>query len=257
MSPTTAAWWTRATAIVCIGKPAVTHGEKPAVVLHGGPGSGCTIWHRRLFDPHAYRVVLFDQRGCGRSVPHASDPNTDLAVNTTPKLIADMERLRRHLNIDRWLVLGGSWGSTLALAYAESHTERVTEIILFGVTTGRRREVDWCSAAGPRCSSRRSGSACAPPCLRGDRDGDIIETCHRLLHDRDPAVRQQAAFGWCTWESAGIAWPPTPRLAPRFTDPAYAMAFARLVTHYVRHNAWLEDDGLLPGVGRWLPCPGS
>ena len=116
---------------------------KPAVVLHGGPGSGCTIWHRRLFDPHAYRVVLFDQRGCGRSVPHASDPNTDLAVNTTPKLIADMERLRRHLNIDRWLVLGGSLGSTLALAYAESHTERVTEIILFGVTTGRRREFDW------------------------------------------------------------------------------------------------------------------
>jgi proline iminopeptidase len=114
---------------------------KPAVVLHGGPGSGCAPWHRRLFDPAAYRVVLFDQRGCGRSRPHASSPETELSGNTTGNLIADMELLRGHLDVERWLVLGGSWGSALALAYAERFPTRVTELILFGVTTGRREEI--------------------------------------------------------------------------------------------------------------------
>jgi proline iminopeptidase len=116
---------------------------RPAVVLHGGPGSGCTAWHRRLFDPAVYRTVLFDQRGCGRSRPHASAPEAKLASNNTANLIADIELLREELHIDRWLVLGGSWGSTLALAYAEAHPEQVTEMILFGVTTGRREEFDW------------------------------------------------------------------------------------------------------------------
>ena len=111
---------------------------KPAVVLHGGPGSGCTRWHRRLFDPDIYRIVLFDQRNCGRSTPPASAPTTDLTNNKTPNLIADIEQLRQHLNIDRWMLLGGSWGSTLALAYAETHPKKVTEIVLCGVTTGRR-----------------------------------------------------------------------------------------------------------------------
>src|SRR3989304_3559598 len=116
---------------------------KPAVVLHGGPGSGCSPLVRRVFDPGAYRVVLFDQRGGGRSTPHASAPDADLASNNTANLIADIERLRQHLDVDRWLVFGGSWGSTLALAYAETHPDRVTEMILFGVTTGRRSEFDW------------------------------------------------------------------------------------------------------------------
>jgi proline iminopeptidase len=121
---------------------------KPAVVLHGGPGSGCTPWYRRVFDPNAYRVVLFDQRNCGRSTPHASALDTDLASNTTPHLIDDIEHLREHLNIDRWLAFGGSWGSTLALAYAEKYPEQVTELILFGVTTGRHKEVDWLFRGG-------------------------------------------------------------------------------------------------------------
>src|SRR5712691_4086238 len=121
---------------------------KTAVAVHGGPGSGCTTWHRRLFDPSAYRIVLFDQRGCGRSTPHASDPDIDLSSNTTPNLIADMELLRRHLKIERWLTFGGSWGSTLALAYAEAHADRVTEMILWGVTTGRRVETDWLFRGG-------------------------------------------------------------------------------------------------------------
>jgi proline iminopeptidase len=229
---------------------------KPVVVLHGGPGSGCTNWHGRLFDPDAYRIVLFDQRGCGRSTPHASAPDTDLASNNTSNLILDIELLRQHLAIDRWLVFGGSWGSTLALAYTERHPDRVTEIILFGVTTGRRKEFDWWF---------RGGAAVLFPeqweCLRtavpvAERDGDIVEAYHRLLHDPDPAVRRRAAGEWCRWESATPAWPPAPRLSPRFTDPAFAMAFARLVTHYVRHDAWLEDGSLLRGAGLLAGIPG-
>lgn len=148
---------------------------KAAVVLHGGPGSGCTPWHRRLFDPSGYRVVLFDQRNCGRSTPHASGPEVVLASNNTANLIADIERLREHLRIERWLVLGGSWGSTLALAYAERFPNRVTEIILFGVTTGRRKEFDWSFRGGladlflERWESLRDA---VPAALR---EGDIIE----------------------------------------------------------------------------------
>jgi len=229
---------------------------KPAVVLHGGPGSGCTPWHRRLFDPSAYRIVLFDQRGCGRSTPHASAPDTDLASNTTAHLLADIERLRRHLDIDRWLVLGGSWGSTLALAYAEGHPERVAEMILFGVTTGRRKEFDWWFRGGAAVLLPAQWERLRAAVPAADRDGDIVEAYHRLLHDPDPEQRQRAAVEWCTWESAGLAWPPVPRLSPRFADSAFAVAFARLVTHYVRHNAWLEDRILLRGAGALANIPG-
>ena len=229
---------------------------KAAVVLHGGPGSGCTPWHRRLFDPEAYRVVLFDQRGCGRSTPHASDSATDLAANTTPNLIADIERLRHHLEIDRWLVLGGSWGSTLALAYAESHRAHVSEIVLFGVTTGRRREFDWWFRGGAAVLFPAQWERLRAAVPARDRNDDVIEAYHCLLHDPDPEVRRRAAAEWCTWESATLEWPPAWRLSPRFTDPAYAMAFARLVTHYVRHNAWLEDGVLLRGAGALAGIPG-
>jgi proline iminopeptidase len=231
------------------------HG-KPAIVLHGGPGSGCTPWHRRLFDPAAYRVVLFDQRNCGRSTPHASAPDGDLASNNTANLVMDSERLRVHLEIDRWLVLGGSWGSTLALAYAERHPYQVTEIILFGVTTGRRKEFDWWFRGGAAvlfpAQWERLRDALAP----AERDGDIVEAYHRRLNHFAPEVRQEAAFEWCLWESATLGWPPNNGLAPRFTDPVFAMAFARIVTHYVRHNAWLEDDSLLRGADRLADIPG-
>lgn len=116
---------------------------KPALVVHGGPGSGCQPGHRRYFDPKRYRIVLFDQRGCGRSTPHASDPGSDLSRNTTEHLIADIERLREQLGIDRWLLFGGSWGSTLILAYAERYPTRVSEVVISGVTTSRRAEIDW------------------------------------------------------------------------------------------------------------------
>jgi proline iminopeptidase len=218
---------------------------KPAVVLHGGPGSGCSAWHRRLFDPTAYRVVLFDQRGCGRSTPHASAPDTDLASNNTANLIADIERLRQRLEIDRWLVFGGSWGSTLALAYAETHPDRVTEMILFGVTTGRRSEFDWTFRGGLAVFFPEQWERLRAAVPVGEQEGDIVEIYHRLLHDPDSAVRQRAADAWCMWESATPAWPPTTGLARRFTDRTYALAFARIVTHYVRNNAWLEDGRLL------------
>lgn len=229
---------------------------KAALVVHGGPGSGCTPWQRRLFDPTAYRIVLFDQRNCGRSEPHASDPATDLTANTTQRLIADMELLRDRLGVERWLLLGGSWGSTLSLAYAVRHLDRVTEMILFGVTTGRRSEFDWTFRGGlaaffPEQWDRLRASI--PGLAPG---GDIIAALDGLLNDPDPVICQRAAAAWSWWESATPDWPPSAQLATRFHDERFALAFARIVIHYVRHNAWLGDDGVLAEVGALAGIPG-
>jgi proline iminopeptidase len=229
---------------------------RPAIVLHGGPGSGCTPWHRRLFDPTAFRIVLFDQRGCGRSTPHASAPDTDLAHNTTSHLLADIELLREHLHIDRWLVLGGSWGSTLALVYAERYPDRVTEIILFGVTTGRRKEFDWTFRGGIADLFPEEWQRLRDGVPLADRERDIVEAYCRLLHHRDAAIRERAALAWGTWESATPAWPPAHGLSPRFADPSFRMAFARIVTHYVAHDAWLDDGALLRGADALANIPG-
>jgi proline iminopeptidase len=225
---------------------------KPAVVLHGGPGSGCTPGARRYFDPSAYRIILFDQRGCGRSRPHASDPCTDLDANTTQHLLADMERLRRHLDVDRWLIFGGSWGSALALAYAQRHLERVSELVLTGIATGRRAETDLLTRGLGRMfpdawARFRDGVPAA------DRDGDLIDAYHRLLNDPDPAVRAGAARDWCDWETAIL--PTSPPLA-RYERPEFRMAFARIVTHYWRHGSWLEDGILLEQAGSLAGIPG-
>jgi proline iminopeptidase len=224
-------------------------GGKPALVLHGGPGSGCTAWHRRLFDPSGYRVVLFDQRNCGRSSPHASDPSVDLASNTTGHLTADIELLRDNLGVERWLVLGGSWGCTLALAYAEQYPDSVSELVLFGITTGRRAEFDWLFRGGVAAFFPEQWERLRAALPEGEREGDIVEAYHRLLDDPDPAARERAAYEWCLWESATPAWPPVEGLAPRFNDDKFRMAFARLVTDYVRHNAWIEDGVLLRDAG--------
>ncbi len=229
---------------------------KPALVLHGGPGSGCTPRLRRYFDPEMYRIVLFDQRNCGRSRPHAAESKVDLVNNTTPKLLADIEALREHLGIETWLVFGGSWGSTLALAYAESQPRRVSEMILFGVTTGRRSEFDWTFRDGlgvffPEQWQRRLDAL--PESLRG---GDVVEAYNRLLFDADASVRQRAAQAWCLWESATPSWPPADELQERFRDPVYALAFARIVTHYVMHDAWLADAALLRNAGVLAEIPG-
>ncbi len=231
------------------------HG-KPALVVHGGPGSGCSTWHRRLFDPAAYRVALFDQRGCGRSTPHASEPDIDLTANTTAHLIADMERLRQRLDVERWLVLGGSWGSTLALAYAEAHPDRVTEIVLWGVTTGRRAEADWLFRGGVAPLFPEQWERLQDAVPAAERRGDIVDAFSRMLHDPDPKVRGRAALAWCRWESATPEWPPTPGLDERYADPDFALAFARLVTHYVRHDLFLEDGSLLRDADALADIPG-
>ena len=177
---------------------------KPALVVHGGPGSGCSAGHRRRFDPQLFRIVLFDQRGCGRSTPHASDPATDLGVNTTGHLIADMELLREHLGIERWLLYGGSWGSTLILAYAQHHPERVSEAVIVSVTTTRRSEIDWLYHGVGRFFPEewerfRDG---VPEAERG---GDLVAAYARLVESPDPDVRDRAAADWLAWEDAVIS----------------------------------------------------
>lgn len=231
------------------------HG-KPAVVLHGGPGSGCVLWHRRLFDKSAYRLVLFDQRNCARSTPPASDLETRLENTTTAHLIADMEHLRQHLQIDRWLLFGGSWGSTLALAYAERYPERVTEIILFGVTTGRHKEIDWLFRGGVAIFFPEQWDRLRNPLPEAERSGDILGAYYQRLNSPDLSIRQRAAEAWCLWESATLDWPPSTMLSKRFTNPIYALAFARIVTHYQHHHAFLEDGSLLRHAEALANIPG-
>jgi proline iminopeptidase len=228
---------------------------RPAVVLHGGPGSGCSPGWRRYFDPAAYRVVLFDQRGCGRSRPHAADPDVDLSSNTTHHLIEDIERLRQHLGIERWLVLGGSWGSTLGLAYAERCTERVRAMVLVSIVTTSSREVRWVTGdVGRYFPEQWARFRNGVP--EAERDGDLVAAYHRLLNDPSPAVREQAARNWCDWEDAHVAVLPRHEHDTRYDDPAFRMAFARLVTHYWHHAAWLEDGALLRDAGRLAGVPG-
>ncbi|MDB1086671.1 prolyl aminopeptidase [Streptomyces sp. ACA25] len=226
---------------------------KPAVFVHGGPGSGCNAGMRRCFDPAAYRIVLFDQRNCGRSTPHASDPDTCLDSNTTPHLLADMEQLRQRLGIDRWLVFGGSWGAALGLLYAERYPERVTELVLTGLATGRRAETDLLTRGlGHVFPQEWERFRSAVPAA--ERDGDLAAAYRRLLHDPDPAVRDKAARDWCAWEEAIVPAAPKPFL--RYQDPAFRMAFARLVTHYWSHGSWLEEGIVLREAGRLAGIPG-
>ena len=229
---------------------------KPALVVHGGPGSGCGSGSRRFFDPERYRVVLFDQRGCGRSTPHASDPSTDMTVNTTDHLIADMERLREELGIERWLLYGGSWGSTLILAYAELHPQRVSEIVLSGVTTTRCSEIEWLYRGVRRFFPAewerfRAGVSAA------GRDGDILTAYARLMDDPDRNVRVRAATDWTAWEDAVISMEPngTPN-AYSDRPPDGLLAFVRICAHYFSHGAWLEEDQLLRNAARLAGIPG-
>ncbi|MFA9444797.1 prolyl aminopeptidase [Egicoccus sp. AB-alg6-2] len=220
---------------------------RPALVVHGGPGSGCTPGLRRFFDPARYRVVLVDQRGCGRSRPHASEPLVDLDTNTTAHLVADFERVREHLDIDRWLLFGGSWGSTLSLTYAVEHPERVSAAVLLAITTGRHDEVAWVAGGVARFFPEawerlRAG---LPP---GSRDDDVVAGYHRLLTDPDPAVHTPAARRWCDWEDAIVAMAHDQPADPRYLDPRFRLAFARLVVHYFRHRLFLDDGEVLARV---------
>ena len=228
---------------------------KPVVVLHGGPGSGCSTTMRRYFDPAAYRIVLFDQRNCGRSTPHASDPAVDLATNTTDHLIADMERLRTHLGIQRWMLYGGSWGSTLALAYAERFPDRVTGIVLVGVTTTRQSEIDWLyRGVAPLFPAQWVRFRAGVPAA--ERDGDLVAAYYRLLHDPDPAVRANAAQNWYDWEATSVSINANAKLGGQWLDPAFQMARARICTHYFHHRAWLEEGILLKNTHLLADIPG-
>jgi proline iminopeptidase len=225
------------------------------VVLHGGPGSGCASWWTRFFDLAEYRVILFDQRGCGRSSPSAGSDISALSANTTHHLVADIERLREHRGVARWLVLGGSWGSTLGLAYAEEHPEVVSELVLFSVVTTTRREVQWVTrdvgrlfpAEWQRFRDGVSSSA---------SDGRLAEAYNELLLDSNPAVHEKAAQEWCAWENRHVRTQGA-RSDPRYEDPSFRLCFARLVTHYWRHAAWLEENALLLNAPRLAGIPGT
>jgi proline iminopeptidase len=228
-----------------------TPAGRPVVVLHGGPGSGVGPGWRRYFDPAAYRVVLFDQRGCGRSVPNAADPSTELAVNTTAHLLDDIEALREHLEVDRWLVFGASWGCVLGLTYAERHPERVTALVLFALATGRRAETELLTRGAGRLFPEAWArfTALVPA---DERAGDLAAAYARLLASPDPMVRQAAADAWCDWEDALL--PGSPPLS-RFDPPDYRMTFARLVTHYWSHGSWLGPDQVLRDADRLAGIP--
>ncbi|MFE9437645.1 prolyl aminopeptidase [Streptomyces sp. NPDC006602] len=220
------------------------HG-KPALVLHGGPGSGCTPYFRRLFDPAAYRIVLLDQRGCGRSTPPASAYDTDMSVNTTTHLIADLELLRRHLGIERWLVWGVSFGSVLGLRYAQAHPGIVSELVLTGVATGSNAEVDLLTRGlGKIFPEAFERFLAGLP--EGERSGNLAAAYNRLIESPDPEVREKAARAWTDWETATI--PAPPRSVGRFEDPAFRLGFARTVTHYFGNDHFLgegNDEGVV------------
>ncbi len=225
---------------------------KPVVVLHGGPGSGIAPMARRHFDPAAYRIVLFDQRGAGQSTPHAGD---DLTANTLWHLVSDMELLREHLGIDRWQLFGGSWGATLALAYAETHPSRVTEIILRGVFTARPSELDWIYRGGAANLFPAEWDAFLAP-VPEHRRGDPLAAYNDLLHDPDHAVRERAAIAWSTWEGATVSLHPQASFVRQYAEPAFALTFARLAVHYFSHGAWLDDGQLIRDAGKLAGIPG-
>ncbi|MGN6607191.1 MAG: prolyl aminopeptidase [Jatrophihabitans sp.] len=233
-----------------VGDPA----GPPAVFLHGGPGSGCSVNQRRLFTPDGYRGVLFDQRGCGRSRPHVADHDTALDANTTDHLVADIEALREHLGIERWLVWGGSWGVTLALAYAERFPERVTAMVLVAITNTTPAEIDWLYGGLGRFFPAEWAAFRAHVGAGPDASGtDLARAYDRLLDDADPAVRQAAAHAWCTWEDAVVALDADRRPRPR--EPRAALAFARLCAHYFSRHGFLPDGSLLAGAGRLTGIP--
>ncbi|MEV4107238.1 prolyl aminopeptidase [Nonomuraea sp. NPDC049695] len=227
---------------------------KPAVMLHGGPGGGCTANHRRQWNPELYRIVLFDQRNCGRSLPHASDPATDLAANTTWHLVADMEKLREHLGIDRWQVFGGSWGSALALAYAQTHPDRTTELVLRGIFMLRPHELRWFYQEGASYLFPDLWESYVAPIPPEER-GDLMAAFRRRLEGQDAAARLAAAKAWTQWEGGTISLLPDPDRVEEYGEDSHAVCFARIENHYFHHNGWFEPDQLVRDVHKIRHIP--
>lgn len=239
-----------------------TKGAKPAVFLHGGPGGGISPKQRRVFDPARYDVLLFDQRGCGRSTPHA-----ELEANTTWHLVGDIERLRAMVGVDKWLVFGGSWGSTLALAYAETHPEHVSELVLRGIYTLTKAEMDWYYRFGVSEMFPDKWERFVEPIPEAER-GDMLNAYRKRLTSADATTRLAAAKAWSVWEGETITLLPEPETSTVFGQDEFALAFARIENHFFVHAGWLEDRQLIrdahkirriPGVivhGRYdMPCP--
>lgn len=236
-----AIWWEEA------GNPAGI----PALVVHGGPGSGLSASARSLFDPSVYRIVSYDQRGCGKSRPHAADEGVDFSFNTTAHLVADIERLRLHLGVERWVLHGGSWGSTIIVAYAEAHPERVRAVVLAGITTTRRREIDWLYGGLGRFFPAEFEQFRA----NGGGAGDLMAAYNNLLFDANPAVRLKAARDFHAWDGVAISSDPNATPPVRWSDERYILARARICTHYFRHAAWLAEGALLADAHRLAGIP--
>lgn len=218
-------------------------GGTPLLVVHGGPGSGASSWWTQFCDPARYRVVLVDQRGAGRSRPHAGDSLTALRHNTTAHLVADFERLREQLGIDAWVLFGGSWGSTLSLAYAVTHPERVRALVLWAVVTTRRHEIEWLTHTMGQVYPAEFDALLAA--LPVDADpANVPLAMNRLLLDDDAEVADAAAGAWCAWEDRLATLSGPVRRSPRYADPRFRLGFARLVTHYFGHHAFLPDDAI-------------
>jgi proline iminopeptidase len=222
---------------------------KPVVFLHGGPGAGASAAHRRFFDPKHYRIIIFDQRGAGRSTPLGA-----LTDNTTPHLIADMETLRRHLNIERWLVFGGSWGSTLALAYAERHPDRCIGLILRGIFLCRKSEIDWFLYDLKNLFPEAWGAFTGY--LPESERGDLLNAYYRRLIDSDPAVHLPAARAWGRYEGSCSTLLPSPETVAYFGGDVVALGLARIEAHYFRHDIFLPPDSLLQNVDQIKHIPG-
>lgn len=222
----------------------------PVVFIHGGPGAGCDAQSRRYFDPNLYRIVTFDQRGCGRSTPHASLEN-----NTTWDLVADMERIRSYLGIEKWVLFGGSWGSTLALAYAQSHPESVHGLILRGIFLARPQEIEWFYQAGAsRLFPDYWEDYLAP--IAEDERHDLLTAYYKRLTGNDQIAQMHCAKAWSTWEGRTATLRPNAQVVERFCEAQRALSIARIECHYFTHNAFLEPNQLIRDMSKIAHLPG-
>jgi proline iminopeptidase len=228
-----------------------TRGAKPAVFLHGGPGGGFSPSHRRLFDPKLYDVMLFDQRGCGKSTPNASLDN-----NTTWHLVSDIEKLREKMGVEKWLVFGGSWGSTLALAYAEKHPERVSELVVRGIYTLTRGELDWYYQFGVSEMFPDKWERFLAPIPENERH-DMMGAYRKRLVSTDRRKQVEAARAWSLWEGETITLLPEPETSDKFGEDDFAIAFARIENHYFVHAGWMDEGQLLRDAHRLQDIPGT